>query len=398
MGFISSFETYIKTYMHELVLTMCMFSNLYQQLPIWLYYIDWAAFAWAISKYSTTSAKSRNTLVRLMISLIVISTLLSGIYEYRFIMMCIILYLTLARTSFKFYQFKVRFFFVSMIGYVFTSIINFYAHLIGYNTRAWSGLGGLDDFAGFTSHGLWLSAACGIANIYILYKIYNFWSKGARIISIIYGALLLISMMVNVWAGSRSGTAASVLAMSALVLLITPNVKKSIKILIIASMIGAVAYPIYRQNASRMIRKNEYAERIGQSSRDILWAQRLEEFRSSPYIGVGFGVYGVGENTHGGRTESGSGWLAVLAQTGIIGLALIIMIVKRGFLPISVIRKNQCVALMTSILLFLTVHTMFEGYLFQSGWYLCFVIYLVIGILDDYRRYGVMEFDDYVYF
>lgn len=42
--------------------------------------------------------------------------------------------------------------------------------------------------------------------------------------------------------------------------------------------------------------------------------------------------------------------------------------------------------------------TMFEGYLFQAGWYLCIVLRLTVSILDDYKKYGTMEFNDYYYF
>lgn len=396
--FFYNLKLYIKEYKWELILTICMFSNLYQQLPIWLYYIDWIAFIFAIQKFHAKSAGPRTRLTWSMIVLICFTTVLSGIIEYRFAMMCLLLYITLATTSYEFYQFKVRFLFVSMIGYVFTAFLNFYAHLAGINMRSWSSTSAMIDFSGFTWHGLWLGAACGIANIYILYKFYHFYREGRKSLSFIYLGVLFISILVTVWAGSRSALAASVLGMGCLLMLITENMGNSIKLLIGFGVLAMLLMPFFEENAERIISKQTYQEKIGKSSRDKLWSERIEEFQSSPLIGVGFGVFGVGDKTHGGRTESGSGWLSVLSQTGIIGFLIIVLIMKRAIYPISELRENERLAFLTCLLAFLASLTVFEGYLFQSGWYLCLVTWLIVSILDDYRYYEELEFDDYTYF
>lgn len=396
--FFYNLKLYIREYKWELILTICMFSNLYQQLPVWLYYIDWIAFIYAIQKFHAKTAGPRTRLTWSMIILICFTTVLSGIIEYRFAMMCLLLYITLATTSYDFYQFKVRFLFVSMIGYVFTAFLNFYAHLAGINMRSWSSTSAMIDFSGFTWHGLWLGAACGIANIYLLYKFYHFLRDQRKTLTIVYLGVLFISVMVTIWAGSRSALAASVLGMGCLVLLITEKIGKSIQLLIGFGMAVMLLMPFFEDNAQRMISKQDYQERIGRTSRDELWNERIAEFQSSPLIGVGFGVFGVGEEKHGGRTESGSGWLSVLSQTGIIGFILVVLIMKRAIHPISTLRGNERLAFLTSLLAFLASLTVFEGYLFQSGWYLCLVTWLIVSVLDDYRYYEELEFDDYTYF
>lgn len=396
--FFYNLKLYIREYKWELILTICMFSNLYLQLPVWLYYIDWIAFIYAIQKFHAKTAGPRTRLTWSMIILICFTTVLSGIIEYRFAMMCLLLYITLATTSYDFYQFKVRFLFVSMIGYVFTAFLNFYAHLAGINMRSWSSTSAMIDFSGFTWHGLWLGAACGIANIYLLYKFYHFLRDRRKTLTIVYLGVLFISVMVTIWAGSRSALAASVLGMGCLVLLITEKVGKSIQLLIGFGMAVMLLMPFFEENAQRMISKQDYQERIGRTSRDELWNERIAEFQSSPLIGVGFGVFGVGEEKHGGRTESGSGWLSVLSQTGIIGFLLVVLIMKRAIHPISTLRGNERLAFLTSLLAFLASLTVFEGYLFQSGWYLCLVTWLIVSVLDDYRYYEELEFDDYTYF
>ena len=398
MGFISNLNNYLKEYKWELMLTICMFSNLYPQLPQELYFIVWLAFVYAILKYHAISSGPRAKLTWCMIVLICITTFLSGIIEYRFVMMCLLLYITLATTSYEFYQFKLRFVFVSMIGYVITALLNFYAHLAGINMRSWSSYDSMIDFSGFTSHGMWLGAACGISNIYILYKFYHFYKEKRKLQASIYLGLLFLSIMVSIWAGSRSALAASVLGMCCLLLFITEKMNKSLKLLMGLGVIVMMLLPVFEDNAKRIIDKQQYQESIGETSRDRLWNERIEEFKSSPIIGVGFGVYGIGKKSHGGRTESGSGWLSVLSQTGIVGFLIIIMLIKRAYIPVSVLRNNEQLAFLMCLLIFLLSHTMFEGYLFQSGWYLCLVVWLLVSVLDDYKYFEELEFDDYIYF
>lgn len=108
---------------------------------------------------------------------------------------------------------------------------------------------------------------------------------------------------------------------------------------------------------------------------------------SSPIWGIGFGVTGVGENAVSGRAETGSGWLTILSQTGLAGFVLAVLLVRRAILPLRMLRNNLHMALYTSLLFYLSLHTLFEAYIFQSGWYLCFVYWLTVSVLDDYRRY-----------
>ena len=111
----------------------------------------------------------------------------------------------------------------------------------------------------------------------------------------------------------------------------------------------------------------------GNTSRTALWNARMEEFKSSPIWGIGFGVTGIGEEATTGRAETGSGWLTVLSQTGIVGLILALLIVKRAILPLRLLRNNSRMALYSALLAFLCLHTMFEAYLFSLVGISCFV-------------------------
>ena len=137
----------------------------------------------------------------------------------------------------------------------------------------------------------------------------------------------------------------------------------------------------------------------GTTSRTRLWNDRVEEFESSPIWGVGFGVAGIGDDAKVGRVETGSGWLTVLSQTGIIGFILVLLSVKKAFLPLSVLREDDKLTLFSIVLFYFCIHSLFEAYMFQAGWYLCLIFWMLVSVLDDSKEYGfpndVINEEDY---
>ena len=161
----------LKNYRIEIFLSLCLFSNLYPDLPKFLYYVLWLAFIYAISKFKTHNAAIRSNLAYGLIGLIIFTTIINAaIFDYRWIMMCVILFITLCRTSYRFFKFKERFLFISLFGYAITGLLNNYAHIknINYQLYSWvhAGQEFTIDFSGFTCHPMWLSAACGIGLIF----------------------------------------------------------------------------------------------------------------------------------------------------------------------------------------------------------------------------------------
>ena len=80
--------------------------------------------------------------------------------------------------------------------------------------------------------------------------------------------------------------------------------------------------------------------------------------------------------------------MTALAQTGIIGFTLVILLFMKARLPKKNLRADSTAALLEAVLLFLGLHSLFEAYMFQVGWYMCFVFWLLVGILDDYKTFG----------
>ncbi|WP_129618947.1 O-antigen ligase family protein [Bacteroides stercoris] len=389
---LSSLIRVVLQYKLEILLSICLFSNLYPDIPSFLYYILWVSFLYILSQTSAVDIGRRAKIAYGLILLIICSTIVNvAIFDYRWILMCILLYITLCRTSYRFFKFKERFLFVSLFGYVITGLLNNYAHRIGFNYQlySWKHLGEefTIDFSGFTNHPMWLSAACGIGVIFLTYWMNILWSRGRKLRAFLFLLLIFLTLQTLVWGGSRSALGICICASLLLIWLSNKNIGKTFFILCIFAISAAVITPILMSDADKMKSKINHQEATGKTSRDGLWDARFVEFVSSPIWGIGFGVTGVGEKAVSGRAETGSGWLTILSQTGLAGFVLAVLLVRRAILPLRMLRNNLHMALYTSLLFYLSLHTLFEAYIFQSGWYLCFVYWLTVSILDDYRKY-----------
>ena len=384
-----------KEFKWEIFLSICLFSNLYPDLPKYLYYVLWIAFIYAINRMNTRDAGGRSKLAYGLIGLIVFSTTINAaLFDYRWIMMCIILFITLCKTSYRFYLFKEKFLFVSLFGYAITGVLNNYAHIknINYMLYTWK-YKDVDftlNFSGFTNNSMWLSAASAIGLIFFTYLINYFWNNKKRIACIFILLFIFLTLQTIVWGASRSALGIGLGASLMLIWLTNKNVKNTLLVFVLLSILGTIITPILLNDSERLQSKKggfNIVDEDGNTSRTELWNDRIEEFKSSPIWGIGFGVTGTGNNAKSGRAETGSGWLTALSQTGIIGFILVIMLIKKAILPLNVIRSNPKIALYTSILAFLCLHSIFEAYMFQSGWYLCFVLWLTVSVLDDYKEF-----------
>ena len=315
---------YIKVlwqYKWELLLSVCMFSNLYSfVLPNYLYYVLWLVFILAIAKLHARSSGSRASLTFGLIGLIMFSTVINfSMMDYRWIMMCIILYITLCRTSYRFFHFKERFLFVSLFGYIFTGLINNYAHAIGFNFMLIYGIHAGEeftfDFSGFTNSPMWLSAACGLGIIFLSYWMNLLWGQGKRLLALLMLPLMFLTLQTLVWGGSRSALGISIGASLLLVWLSNKNVGKTILVFSAFVALAYIATPVLMSDSEKMQSKKggmNFVDESGETSRTALWNARVEEFRSSPIWGIGFGVTGIGDEAKSGRAETGSGWLTTL--------------------------------------------------------------------------------------
>ena len=388
-----SVKSYIRHNSLELIITFCILSNLFGFfLPQYLYYIALTLLGIKMQEMGVRHNKNSNLFI-LFILLIVISSLINMMLDLRLVLFSFILILTCPiYTSLRWHLYKKRIMQNLFIGFIGVVLINLYAKMIGYNLRAMvQGWEDLTDkqFSGYCDQPMWLAAAAAVSTIFCAYLVFE-QIKKKRMQQYFYIVLLLCSIYITMISGSRSAFLAAMGAMCVVLYLLVKNKVRLIKYVISAAAVALVLSPIFlnRKTFGAMLAKQEYQEEVGGTSRDGLWSDRMAEFKSSPLIGVGFGAHGVGDNKQVGRVETGGGWISILSQTGILGLVLAISIIFKAFTPIRKIRQDNSMMVIYAAYFFFIVHSIVEGYMFQGGWYLCLIFWMVIGLLIENKQYG----------
>lgn len=385
--------SYIRQNFLELIITFCILSNLFPFfMPKFLYYVGLALLGTKMMKMGVKYNKNSNLFI-LFILLIVISSFINMMLDLRLVLFSFILVLTCPiYTSLRWHLYKKRVMQNLFIGFIGVVLINLYAKLIGVNLRATvQGWADLTDkqFSGFCDQPMWLAAAAAVSTIFCAYLVFE-QKKKKLMHQYFYIILLLCSIYVTMISGSRSAFLAAMGAMCVVLYLLVKNKARLIKYVISAAAVALVLSPIFlnRKTFGAMMAKQEYQEQTGGTSRDELWNDRMTEFKSSPLIGVGFGAHGVGDDKKVSTVETGGGWISILAQTGILGLVLAISIIFKAFTPIRKIRQNNSMMVIYAAYFLFIVHSIVEGYMFQGGWYLCLIFWMVIGLLIENKQYG----------
>lgn len=133
------------------------------------------------------------------------------------------------------------------------------------------------------------------------------------------------------------------------------------------------------------------------NSRADLWQSRIEEFKSSPLVGIGIGMgAGSGASIEAGgdiRIEPGSSYLAVLAMTGVVGF--VSFFTALGILLYGFVSARRKVGLHRDILIvvaiFLAVIGVAEGWVLAFGSPLCFLFWLWLGNAGDFIQHPFSE-------
>jgi len=391
---IARIKDFFLCFKYELILTICLFANLYPAIPDNLYYVFLVGMAFAAWKYKARRIE-RTGLTIGLIAFILLSSTISGEFTSKAIIMSAIFLITLGYSSEEYYQFKIRFMYVSLVAYAFTSVINFYAKRAGINfyegvlIHTWGASSG--EFSGYTCHPMWLSAACGIGTIFFVYVMIVLYKRGRVMATYLLGVISLVSLWTAMQGGSRSACGIAVLCCLFLILNAFDSARQKRKILFPIIFVGLLIIPTMVLDNVQFARKTggiALMDESGQTSRSLLWAARMKEFSSSPILGVGFGNVKVRPVGYDNSTETGSGWLTALAQIGALGFLLVCVLVYKAKLPKEDLQTDSVAALMEAVMLFMVLHSLFESYMMQVGWYMCFVFWLLVGILDDYKTYG----------
>lgn len=339
----------------------------------------------------------KNVIYVFFILAIWLSTIINMVYDIRPILYTLILIVAAPFiTGVKWHLHKKKLLHNIFIGFACTVVVSLIAKFQGVNYQVTKRLGestmlygGVDEFSGYARFPMWNSAAAAVSMLYFAYLLFREGEK-KKWTRIFYIVMFLASMYVCIISASRSAFGLAVVLSVALLKWLSPNFGKLTKYVVIFGVIGVLSFPFFMDSATRMLQKQETQEETGVTSRDFLWAQRMAEFHSSPVYGVGFAVQGTDENQTVGRGESGSSWLAILAQTGVIGFVIALILWCKTFTRLRNIRYDSENVLVYALFLFFTVHSILEGYMFQGGWYMCVICWLTVAVVTEakmYRKY-----------
>lgn len=318
---------------------------------------------------------------------VVLSNILNQTFDSRFFNF---LFLISVCSSF-FYSlknlvFKIRFmeiFFHSTIFLTAVNLICFYFGINMYQQLAEDSANAL-DFSGIMIHPMWLSALSGISTVV---SFYYFLSKSDLKLKFLYFIFTFVSILVTVIGASRISLISSLLVVLLMLFFFEKKKLNVLYYLLAIAFLGLVSFPTLNKNSTRLRGKMEYQKDTGENSRNHLWDTRLNEFVDSPIFGVGFSAQLINGRSVTGRTESGSGWLSILSQTGFVGFLCVLMILYQS-LKIYVLKGfNKGIYIYISVLVFLCMHSIAEGYILTSGYYLCFIFWLIIDILNQYNSF-----------
>lgn len=376
----------------DLFIVFCILSNLFSTyIHRSFYYIG--LFILLVKYLNCKLSVNKNAnIFFILLALICFTSILNWVLSLKIILFTIILLLTCPiYTSIKWHLYKKKMIEMFSVGFVIVVIINLYAKIIGFNLRAvYLGWEDLTDkqFSGFCDQPMWLAAAAAISSTYCMYCIFK--EHNGKVLRIIYVCLLIISVYVTMISGSRSAFLSCLGSMLLVCFFLVKTLGRFVRTLLIVFLFVAMFSPwlLSREITGAMLAKQEYQESIGATSRDELWAQRMAEFSSSPLFGVGFAASGTGDDISVRRVEYGGGWISVLSQMGVLGAIVVFLIVCATIAPVKEMRNRGFMSYLYALLFFFFVHSIVEGYMFQSGWYLCLLFWMVTGLLIENKQYG----------
>ena len=315
------------------------------------------------------------------------SCVVSNTYNIRFFAFILILVsFTPITISNKLFVFRKLYLKHCLMLFPFLSIISLICYIfdINYYVRLRNEL----DFSAIFPHSMWLGAAVGLSNIVILWLLFLTKKLTRRFILFI---ILLLSIYVSVVAASRSALFASLISMIILIIIKLNNLKKTIIIGCLISLATVILLPTYLSGAERMKRKFE-SSKGKYGSRTELFSAGFSHFEESPIFGVGFAVtYNLKGEKKVGRLESGSGWLSILFQIGIIGFIVISIIMLKLYKVLYYIREDNDLILFVFAFAYLCLHSIFEGYILTVGYYPCILFWCLLGYLYTYPYYKRCE-------
>lgn len=237
-------------------------------------------------------------------------------------------------------------------------------------------LNGRGIFPGLMGHSMLLAPVSALAAI-------DLFCQHRKQASSLRVLLLVLCCMACFGAGSRG----AVLALAAGIAVHVAHKREGVYVILLAAFgLLIVSYvELDRASYSDQLGGNVFAELGAKgttNTREQLWGFRLQEFSDSPLYGVGFQQQRLWRKRSNREfLEPGSGYLAVLSMTGIIGAIGFLWLSVHLFRSLSV--RSDIPAGYRDVLrgwtVFFAVHFVVEGYVFACGSLLSMLFWLTAG-------------------
>lgn len=385
---LKSLISFIKAHKFEYLITFLIFTNLFPAwFPQFMYYL---AFILILYKMNTFKLQpcGKTSLIYVFIGFLWLSTIINLVLDLRLVIFSVVLFIAAPRLSIRWHIYKMKLLYCIFSGFGFATLANLYAHYAGINHKSIDdygvALGRVAEFSGFCSHPMWTSCAAAFSTMFFVSMAFRNATKN-KLFKLVYFFMILVSLYITMISASRSAFFLS-LACSLLIIWMQSEKIVFVRNLILVGMVAVIFAPFLMKNSQAMMNKKNGLEITTENtSRDELWSQRMEEFKSSPILGIGFAAHGVGDKKTVGRNESGGGFISVLAQAGIIGIVFILVIWVSAFVLPKAVGADYNTILLYASFVFMSIHSILEGYMFQAGWYLCLIIWLTIGVMIEHK-------------
>lgn len=276
------------------------------------------------------------------------------------------------------------------------SVASFLLYLFGISLGANTG-----GFSGFFNHSMMMGPIASIALIITLYKYYSTKNTALRVRTKSQKWFLIIAMFILFFiillASSRAALLGAVAGVLFFIYKVFQNrISGFLTVLIFLTMLLIATFPLWSDYTVGIANKQRAIEDSGDllTARRDHWEARLNEFKSKPIFGIGFASVSIQNNRSDynietGGIEPGTSWLAILSMVGVFGFIPLLILFGRSltFLLNSKKQTLNC-AVLGALLMFFITHMFAEGYIFSSGSFLFFYLWLILGVVENLRRTG----------
>lgn len=236
-----------------------------------------------------------------------------------------------------------------------------------------------------------LSTVSAIVGVILSYRLIKNYSKCSIWILTFDIVSLFASILLMIWAGSRSAVIGFTVA-EIYIFATCFRYWKAARMVIIAIVASVFLSSMMGGDVTfRVVKKFEIAREHNSIifSRKQLWLARIDEFLESPVVGVGFANVTRYSTLYDNEVvkfadpdkniEPGSSWLNVLSTTGIIGFAILACFNIRLLREVRRRRRagDMDVVECGALLLFFIAEGFFEGWMLYAGSFLFFIYWLL---------------------